>query len=193
MTDRPAITFHVPIGVRNADTFQDDLDNHAAWPESGEAMLAVADVIWVELVRLSAEHRREIDAMDAAAKAGNPPPGTQWLDGMPVFTQPRAKLIPLMGCSDAYLMSPGYAVENFLKALRVKRLSISGTRAAYAKGPKDRSQDRIPVNHEYLDFAREELGVGVETWQFGKKGVPLEQQLLRPDSRHVALLPGISE
>jgi hypothetical protein len=78
-----------------------DRSSDARIDESGEAMLAVADVIWVELVRLSAEHRREIDAMDAAAEAGNPPPGTQWLDGMPVFTQPRAKLIPLTGCSDA--------------------------------------------------------------------------------------------
>jgi hypothetical protein len=125
---------------------------------SGEAMLGVADAIWAELVRLSAEHKRQIDAMDAAAKAGTPPPGTQWLDGMPVFTQPRAKMIPFMGCSDAYLMNAGYAVENLLKAVRVKRLSIAGTRAAYANGPKDRSPDRIPVNHEYLDFAREELG-----------------------------------
>lgn len=115
------------------DTFQDALDNHAAWLESGETMLAVADVIWAELARLSDEHRREIAAMTAAAEAGNPPPGTQWLDGRPVFTLPRAKMIPLMGCSDAYLMNAGYAVENFLKALRVKRLSIAGTSAAYAR------------------------------------------------------------
>jgi predicted Holliday junction resolvase-like endonuclease len=35
--------------------------------------------------------------------------------------------------------------------------------------------------------------VGVETWQFGKRGVPLEQQLLRPDSIRAALVPGASE
>jgi len=31
---------------------------------------------------------------------------------------------------------------------------------------------------------------GVETWQFGKRGIPLEQQLLRPDTARAALPPG---
>jgi predicted Holliday junction resolvase-like endonuclease len=31
---------------------------------------------------------------------------------------------------------------------------------------------------------------GVETWQFGKRCIPLEQQLLKPDTTPAALLPG---
>ena len=34
---------------------------------------------------------------------------------------------------------------------------------------------------------------GVETWQFGKRGVPLEQQLLRADTTRPALPPGRGE
>jgi predicted Holliday junction resolvase-like endonuclease len=34
---------------------------------------------------------------------------------------------------------------------------------------------------------------GVETWQFGKRGIPLEQQLLRPDARQPILPPGRDE
>ena len=71
-----------------------------------------------------------------------------------VMEQPTLDLTDLLGYCNTYLLNAGYAVENFLKAVRIKRLSLVQRKVEFGSG-----SDRIPATHTgYVEMARVELG-----------------------------------
>jgi hypothetical protein len=120
--------------------------NHSAWYQSAHAMLSTAQLIWPPVQKfhdVMAAHIENVRREFAV-------PGVEQ-------QEPKAEPISLVqrmeyrAFGSAYLMNGGYAVENFLKAVRAKRLTVAGTVIRF--GP-----DGIPTHHRYVEFARTELG-----------------------------------
>jgi len=61
------------------------------------------------------------------------------------------------GYCNAYQLNAGYAVENLLKAVRIRRLVSEGKPISFRRSEAP-AADSLPTNHEYVAFARAELG-----------------------------------
>jgi hypothetical protein len=75
---------------------------------------------------------------------------------VPISSVSLVAIMDFIACSGAYMMNAGYAVENFLKAVRVKRLTIEGIPVCFNR-TRQKIRNQIPTAHEYVSFAREEL------------------------------------
>lgn len=133
--------------------------DHAAWLTSGRSRLASADLIWPRVEQIFADMRavnacRRAMMHQALEQHPNDPQAlaTAAAIAPPHQPIPLPVLMELKGFADSYLLMAGYAVENFLKAVRVKRLTRERKPIRF-KGP-----DRIPSGHKYVDLARIELG-----------------------------------
>ncbi len=82
---------------------------------------------------------------------------------------------PIMDPID-YVVFDGLTIDR-----RVERITFVEVKSGTAR--------ESPSQKSIIEAIREGR-FGVETWQFGKRGIPLEQQLLRPDTTPAALPPG---
>jgi hypothetical protein len=139
-----------PVGeVMDSAAYLALLSDHAAWLETGRAMMSAAELIWPNVQGAFDRIFGHVDALRIARESGRQVPMT----GTPMALN--ASEIPeFLGVINAYLLNAGYAVENLLKAVRIKRLSLQQKPIGFGGG-----SDCIPRSHNrYDDFATVELG-----------------------------------
>jgi hypothetical protein len=128
------------------------LENHSAWLVTSDALFDAAELIWPHV-------QAGFDESDRILKSEREledrlSDDEQWI------MQPAAPTVPLplrlkfRGFGNAYLLNAGYAVENLLKAIRVKRLRLAGKPIKLGK----KGSDDIPTKHIYEQMAWAELG-----------------------------------
>jgi len=136
------------------------LRDHTAWFGTGRTLLNAADLIWRERIQPGFDHmaQRRADLL-RAFKAGEIQAERR---GLPAFqAEPLVGVLELSGYCNVYMLTAGYAVENFLKAVRVKRLVLSGRPVNFGGEP-----DGLPTSHtSYATVAKAELDTLTEADQ----------------------------
>jgi hypothetical protein len=133
--------------------------NYDAWLHTGKDLLASAGLIWTRVAQVfgdlqASAPRRQLPTEVVATADGDQAALQAALAALPMLRLPAAMLSELAGHGNSYMLMAGYAVENLLKAICVKRLSLKGIpKIGFGGGP-----DQIPPRHEYVNFAIRELG-----------------------------------
>ncbi|HEV3062590.1 MAG TPA: hypothetical protein VGY48_30365 [Vicinamibacterales bacterium] len=136
----------------SADAFHAGLAAHESWRDSGLAMLRSSDLIWPKVFDGFLQLHQHAAAVREASGGGMRPNDERL--GM-IVTPPILMdgLKEFSGYCNAYLMNAGYAVENLLKAVRIKRLVLAGRKIEFGNSP-----NQVPSTHTYEIMARRELG-----------------------------------
>jgi hypothetical protein len=128
--------------------------------ETGHGLLAAADLIWPMVeqgfaaARRARQNGRLCVELRLLRKAGLLPAGlVPFLEQAEATMREPFDIDPLFKYSPAFHLTSGYAIENFLKAVRVKRLTLTGASIKFGRA----SNDAIPTDHSYKEFARVEL------------------------------------
>jgi hypothetical protein len=134
--------------------------DHEAWLQTGRALLKSAERVWARVDQLFADigaisaQRREAIRRAISEHQGDPEAlQAVFASVPPMMPTPLPVIVELGGFGNAYFLLAGYAVENILKAIRVKRLRREQKPVTFGAG-----DDRLPGRHRYVDMARVELG-----------------------------------
>ena len=124
----------------NADDYREAASNSDSWVNSGLDLLASADLLWPEV-----EKGFQLWHEWSAAARTLGPDGRLNVDYDALRRHTRH--------GGAFLLLAGYAIENLLKAVRVRRRVIAGEPIT-----EDNRLVGVPTDHAYATFARIELG-----------------------------------
>jgi hypothetical protein len=138
--------------LMDEQAYRAQLSDYDAWMQSGRAMLASADLIWPKVQALFARTQARAEAVRKAFETGGLP--MSQAVGRTLPTLGLENFQEMLGYGNAFLLNAGHAIENLIKAVRIKRLSLSGQTIEFGAGP-----DRIPRTHtKYDEMAGHELG-----------------------------------
>jgi hypothetical protein len=142
------------ITILDADRHRELISDSTAWLATGKRLLASADLVWAP----AAKALEDFAELGRRAEAAG---GFLDVDARSILTD--------MSHGAVFRLLAGYAIENLLKGVRVRRLRLNGERVTNDKG----ELVGLPLSHKYVEFARQEFKQSNLTLSI------MEEQLLR--------------